>query len=101
MNQLKSKYIQEIDTLIKTKISEINMSLYVHLVKEDSYKEFVTNLHRFLCSEIKKVVNLNFKKINIDIISDRFDVLLTNYLKIIDKNSRKFYEKNACERNKR
>lgn len=83
MNQLKSKYIQEIDVLIKTKISEINMAMYVNLVKEDSYQEFVTNLYNFLSYEIKKVVNLNLKKINIDVISTRFDDLLTNYLKTL------------------
>lgn len=85
MNQLKIKYIHEIDVLIKTKISEINMAMYVHLVKEDSYQEFVTNLYNFLSNEIKKVVNLNLKKINIDIISDRLDNLLTNYLKTLQK----------------
>lgn len=85
MNQLKIKYIHEIDVLIKTKISEINMAVYVHLVKEDSYQEFVTNLYNFLSNEIKKVVNLNLKKINIDIISDRLDNLLTNYLKTLQK----------------
>lgn len=85
MNQLKIKYIHEIDVLIKTKISEINMAVYVHLVKEDSYQEFVTNLYNFLSNEIKKVVNLNLKKLNIDIISDRLDNLLTNYLKTLQK----------------
>lgn len=85
MNQLKIKYIHEIDVLIKTKISEINMAVYVHLVKEDSYQEFITNLYNFLSNEIKKVVNLNLKKLNMDIISDRFDNLLTNYLKTLQK----------------
>lgn len=85
MNQLKIKYIHEIDVLIKTKICEINMAVYVHLVKEDSYQEFVTNLYNFLSNEIKKVVNLNLKKLNIDIISDRLDNLLTNYLKTLLK----------------
>lgn len=85
MNQLKSKYIHEIDALIKTKISEINMAMYVRLVKEDSYQEFVTNLYYFLSNEIKKVVNLNLKKLNIDIISDRLDNLLINYLKNLQK----------------
>lgn len=85
MNQLKIKYIHEIDVLIKTKISEINMAVYVHLVKEDSYQEFVTNLYNFLSNEIKKVVNLNLKKLNIDIISERLDNLLTNYLKTLQK----------------
>lgn len=86
MNQLKSKYVQEIDVLIKTKISEINMAMYISLVKQDSYQEFVTNLYNFLSYEIKKLVNLNLKKLNVNSITDRLDELLLKYLENLNHN---------------